>query len=56
MADEPENLVLVYLRRIDAKVDRLVDQVRELAAGVVAVEEGIALIQADLSRLKSSHR
>jgi hypothetical protein len=30
MTDEPENLVLRYLPRIDGKVDRLTDNVRDL--------------------------
>ena len=30
MSDEPENLVLVYLRRMDAKFDRLLDEVAEM--------------------------
>lgn len=30
MANELENLILVYLRRIDEKVDRLCDDIREL--------------------------
>ncbi len=29
MADEPENLVLVYLRRLDEKVDQLREDARE---------------------------
>ncbi len=30
MSDQPENLILVYLRRIDQKVDGLADALREL--------------------------
>lgn len=31
MSDAPDNLVLRYLRRLDEKIDRLVDQVSELS-------------------------
>lgn len=30
MTDEPENLVLVYLRRLDAKFDRMLDEFSEI--------------------------
>lgn len=30
MTDEPENMILVYLRRLDAKFDRLLDEFGEL--------------------------
>jgi hypothetical protein len=36
MAYEPENLALASLRRIDEKVDRLRDDVRELKTGSTA--------------------
>jgi hypothetical protein len=29
MSEEPDNLVLVYLRRIDTKIDRLTDDVQD---------------------------
>ncbi|WP_237477166.1 hypothetical protein [Lichenibacterium dinghuense] len=41
MGDEPDNLVLTYLRRIDAKVDRLTDDVRDLKIPMTAVEEAV---------------
>lgn len=48
MATEPENLVLAYLRRIDEKVDRLRDDVRELKTGLNGVRRDlIALAEAD---------
>lgn len=30
MTEEPENLTLVYLRRLDAKVDRVLDEIADL--------------------------
>ncbi len=48
MASEPESLLLVYLRRIDEKVDRLRDDVRELKTGLNSVRRDlIALAEAD---------
>ncbi|MEQ7156327.1 hypothetical protein [Brevundimonas aurifodinae] len=51
MADEPENLVLVYLRRIDAKVDALAGEVREVKERLSAVEVGLASVRRDLGFL-----
>ena len=36
MCEEPENLVLVYLRRIDTKLDRLTDDVQDLKRRVTS--------------------
>ncbi|WP_407051005.1 hypothetical protein [Methyloraptor flagellatus] len=50
---EPESLVLVYLRRIDEKVDRLIDDVHDLKVPVTNVEEGLAGINRRLDRLET---
>jgi hypothetical protein len=42
MADEPESLVLRYLRNIDQKVDRLIDDVKDIKLRLTLVEEGLA--------------
>ncbi|MDQ6870252.1 MAG: hypothetical protein M3178_18665 [Pseudomonadota bacterium] len=42
---EPDKLVLVYLRRIDEKVDRVIDDVRDIKFRVTNFEEGQAGIQ-----------
>jgi hypothetical protein len=44
MTDEPENLVLVMLRGIDAKVDRLNDQVHDLGVRMAHVEENLVVV------------
>jgi hypothetical protein len=41
MADEPENIVLVYLRRLDSKMDRVLDDLRDLKVRTTAAEEAI---------------
>ena len=51
MADEPDNLVLVYLRRIDEKLDRVADDVRDLKVRMTAVEESVVGLQRRLDRL-----
>ncbi len=52
MADEPENLVLVMLRRIDAKIDRISDDLRDLKVCATATEEAIAGVNRRLDRLE----
>lgn len=42
MADDPDNMVLRYLRRIDEKLDRLSDDVGDLKRRMTSVEEAIA--------------
>ena len=52
MADEPENLILRYRRRIDDKLDRVVDDVRELKIRMTAVEENLASLNRRFDRLE----
>ncbi len=52
MADEPENLTLVYLRRIDEKLDRLVANVGELRR-VTSLDEQVARIRGDMVAMNS---
>ena len=51
MADEPENIVLVCLRRIDAKVESLTHEVREVKDRLSAVEVGLASVRPHLGFL-----
>ena len=53
MVEEPENLVLVILRRIDLKIDRLADDVSDLKIRMTNVEEGLAGIDRRLDRSES---
>jgi hypothetical protein len=48
MSDEPENPVLVYLRRIDEKIDRLSDDIGDLRQRVTSLDEQAARIRGDL--------
>ena len=50
---EPDNVVLVYLRRIDEKADRVIDDVRDIKFRVTNLEEGQAGIQRRLDRVEA---
>ena len=52
MVDEPDNVMLVYLRRLDTKMDRIIDDVGDLKVRMTAVEEGQAGIHRRLDRLE----
>jgi hypothetical protein len=49
MADEPDNIVLVYLRRIDTKLDRLVEDVRDLKIRVTGVEKRLGEVEVSIA-------
>ena len=49
MADQPDNLVLVYLRWIDGKVDRLIDDVND------RLEIRVERIERRLDRADATH-
>jgi hypothetical protein len=53
MMSEPDNVVLVYLRRIDEKVDRVIDDLRDIKVRVTNLEEGQAGIQRRLDRVEA---
>ena len=50
---EPDNLVLQYLRRIDGKVDRLIDDMQDVKIRLTGVEESLAGVQRRIGRLES---
>lgn len=51
MADEPENLVLQMLRKLDAKVDRLADDMTDIKMRMTHVEENLAGVHRRLDRV-----
>lgn len=53
MAEEPDNLILRYLRRVDEKMDRLVDDIHDIKVRLTAVEEGLVGIQRRIDRMES---
>jgi archaellum component FlaC len=52
MADEPDNIILQLLRRMDAKLDRVVEDVQDLKVRMTHVEEGLAGVNRRLDRLE----
>ena len=53
MPDEPDNLVLQLLRRIDQKTDRLIDDVADLKVRITSMEEGLAGVNRRLDRVEA---
>ncbi len=49
MSDAPDNLMLVYLRKMDEKLDRLTTSVTELARRVTSLETKVALLHGDFA-------
>ncbi|MFC5504705.1 MULTISPECIES: hypothetical protein [Hyphomicrobiales] len=49
MSEEPDNIVLVMLRRMDAKLDRVIDDVRDLKVRMTNVEEGLAKVELSIA-------
>ena len=52
MADEPESLVLALLREMDAKLDRLIDDVHELKTRVGILEQQYASLSNRIDRVE----
>lgn len=46
---EPENLMLIYLRRIDEKVDLLIEDVRDVKRRLTSLEMAVAQIHGDFA-------
>jgi len=53
MTDQPDNLVLTLLRKIDARTERMADDLQDLKVHVTAVEEGLAGVHRRLDRLEN---
>jgi hypothetical protein len=49
MADEPDNVVLMLLRRIDAKLDRVIEDVQDLKIRMTNVEERLAAVEMSIA-------
>jgi predicted nucleic acid-binding Zn-ribbon protein len=53
MVEEPDNIVLVYLRRIDDKLDRVIADVQDLKFRMTAVERRLADVEASVAGVQS---
>ena len=52
MTEEPDNILLRFLRRIDEKLDRVIDDMRDLKIRTTSLEEGVAGINRRLDRVE----
>ena len=48
---EPENLVLEYLRRLDRKVDRVIDDLQDVKHRVTSLEKQVASMRLDMAHM-----
>ncbi|MFC3693454.1 hypothetical protein [Chenggangzhangella methanolivorans] len=53
MADEPDNMVLILLRKMDEKIDRLSDDVKDMKVRMINVDEGLAGVNRRLDRIEA---
>jgi predicted nucleic acid-binding Zn-ribbon protein len=49
MSDDPQNLMLVFLRRIDAKLDALSEDVADLKRRMTSLEASVSLLHGDFA-------
>jgi hypothetical protein len=52
MADEPDNIVLAILRKIDQHTERMAEDIHDLKVRVTSVDEGLAGVNRRLDRLE----
>jgi archaellum component FlaC len=53
MSDEPDSLTLRLLRRLDEKLDRVIDDLGDLKIRVTSIEEGLAGVNRRMDRFES---
>ncbi|MBX9777205.1 MAG: hypothetical protein K2Y71_22750 [Xanthobacteraceae bacterium] len=51
MADDPESVILVMLRRIDQRTERMSEDIHDLKVPLTHVEEGLAGVNRRMDRL-----
>jgi predicted nucleic acid-binding Zn-ribbon protein len=49
MVEAPENLIFEYLRRLDTKLDRVIEDIADLKIRVTSVEERIAQVELSIA-------
>ncbi|MBS0522678.1 MAG: hypothetical protein JSS04_03500 [Proteobacteria bacterium] len=49
MTDEPDNLIVRYRRRLDEKVDRVIEDLREIKQRLSSVEVSVARVHGDFA-------
>lgn len=53
MSDSPDNLVLTLLRRLDTKMDRLIDDVQDLKHRMTSVERQLGDLRSDMAGMSA---
>jgi len=51
MVEEPDNLVLRYLRRIDEKIDHMAADIADMKLRMTSLEERVSRMQGELASL-----
>ena len=54
MVDAPDNLIFEYLRRLDTKLDRVIDVIGDLKIRMTAVEERMSRTDVAIANLEVS--
>jgi len=54
MVDAPDNLIFEYLRRLDTKLDRVIEDIGDLKIRMTAVEERLARTDVAIANLEVS--
>ena len=49
MVDAPDNVIFEYLRRLDTKLDRVIEDIGELKIWMTAIEERIAQVELSIA-------
>lgn len=52
MANEPDNIVLALLRKLDQRTERMAEDLQDLKIRMTGVEEGLAGVNRRLDRLE----
>ena len=52
MADEPDNLVLQYLRRLDERTMRMAEDIHDLKIRMTSFEENMAVMNRRIDRIE----
>lgn len=55
MSDQPDTLVLVYLRRIDARLERMEDDLKDVKRRLTALEESQARMHQDIAAIRGDY-
>ncbi len=56
MSDRPDNLVLRLMRQVDAKFDRVIDDLADIKVRVTNVEENLVALNRRMDRVERMER